>query len=363
MDHNANIYYETSSHHTMPTYSFFIDKLKQLQKLSRVIGYNDLSTDIANCENDSKPNSCSIPNQSMIRPVCHKCRPKKFYRLGNIVWPSNIKHKMQSHQQYPSDYFIRTILNTRIINNYIINPPIQIEPSRINRVSHIPLHYNKLLIIDALMHQGSFPRYENNGRYIYSEHSGVITIKNNSVNNIIVSAETNRMDVGDENIYLPINSSLMAKHRYLFHTHPNTIKYAGRINEGIIYEFPSANDIFNFVKFHDGGKVQASLIIAPEGIYVIRPITFGRKYQLDRNFFYFLRKFILKLERIAMKKVKKIPNISRPAIFHRQIGMDFRYIRIYNKFLEPHNLFIEYYPREKKNGEWCLKQINLVNVA
>ena len=32
---------------------------------------------------------------------------------------------------------------------------------------------------------------------------------------------------------------------------------------------------------------------------------------------------------------------------------------MYNKFIQPNNLFIEFYPREKKNNEWCLRQINL----
>jgi len=32
---------------------------------------------------------------------------------------------------------------------------------------------------------------------------------------------------------------------------------------------------------------------------------------------------------------------------------------MYNKFIKPMNIYVEYYPREKKNGEWCLRTINL----
>ena len=372
----SQLYYETSSQHTMPTYTFFINKLKQVQKLSNIAGRRKKSTPLKEITCNIKhyqysniePKLCSFVNQSIIKPFidCKKCYPKIFYQIGNIVWPSNIKHKIEKHQTYPSDYFIKIILNFVIINDIIVNPPIEVDPTLVKRVNYIPLHYNKLLIIDALMHQGSFPRYENNDKFIYSEHSGVITLKNKMVDNIIVSAETARMDIGDDSIYLPYNSPLMAKHQYLFHTHPNTMTYAGRINEGIIYEFPSANDILNFVKYHDEGRVQASLIIAPEGMYIIRPIKFGTKYKIDNNFYYFLRKFILKLEKLAMKKVNKIAlekKISNPEIFHQQIGNDFRFINIYNRYIEPHNLFIEYYPREKKNGEWCLRPITLHNLA
>ena len=222
------------------------------------------------------------------------------------------------------------------------------------------LGYNKLLIIDALMKQGSTPRYENNNKFIYSEHSGVISVKNGVIDNIIIFAESNRTDYGDQNIYLPTNNPLMEKYEYLFHTHPNTQTYGGRTNEGIIYEFPSANDILNFVKYHDTGIVQASIVVSPEGIYVVRPLKCQSKYNIDPKFYYFLRKFILKLEKKAMSKFANIiPYISGPETFHKYISSNLKFIKLYNKYLEPHNLFIEYYPREKKNGEWCLRPINL----
>jgi hypothetical protein len=252
-----------------------------------------------------------------------------------------------------------------INNNYIINPPLEINPKYIDQFVYIPLHYNKLLIIDALMFQGSFPRYvinktDGTDDYIYSEHSGVISIKNSTVDNIIVSAETNRLDANDKSIYLPINTQLLKDHIYLFHTHPNTKTYGGRIKEGIVYEFPSANDIFNFVKYHNKGKAQASIIVAPEGIYVIRPIYVQPEILVDSELFDNLRKFILKLERVAIKKIKPfIGKISDPDFFHSNIGSNFSFVKLYNNFIEPFNLFIEYYPRIKKNGEWSLRQINL----
>lgn len=340
------IYYEKCNNLTMPYYSFFLDKLKQIQQLSK---YN---------------NPIYLYNAN-----CTKCANTKLYKLGNIVWSNNIKHKISHHKTYPSEYFIQIIINTCIINDTIINPPIQLYPNQIAKFTYIPLHYNKLLILDALMKQGSEPRYQLENRsgkekYIYSEHFGVLLLDNKIIDSVITSTESSRIDASDNTIYLPTNTKILAQHEFLFHTHPNTITYAGRINEGIIYEFPSANDLLNFVKFHNEGKAQASIIIAPEGIYVIRPLYYQNKIQTDMKIFYHLRKFILKIERIAINKLKPIPStITTADIFHTKVGSNLRYIRMYNKFIEQFNLFIEYYPREKKNNEWALKQINLQYLA
>ena len=344
MDNNIKyMYYEFSNNQMMPTYPFFFDKLKKIQK---IVG--PIKIDNKQLSNIKIHNNCS------------KCLAKKMYQVGGIIWPDNIKHKIIFHQEFPSEYFINCILNICIINNYIINPPIQIGQDSVKNFKYIPFHYNKLLIIDALMHQGSHPRYENNGNFIFSEHSGVISIKNKSIENIIVLTDTDRKDFNDGNIFLPVNSPLLSNYQYLFHTHPNTIKYGGRINEGIVYEFPSANDIFNFIKYHTNGKAQSSLIISPEGIYIVRPIKLINKYEINIDYYYKLRKFILKLERLAMKRIHKfIGQISDQDIFHENVGQDFRCIRAYNKYIEPINIFIEYYPREKKNGEWALRSINL----
>lgn len=370
---NIPFFYETCNNNYMPSYPFFIDKLKAIQKLSSKIYTKNLISEkqLSHKENLNSERSkkddylCSIVDSH--NDNCNKCAIKKFYELGNIIWANTLEHKIDYHKLYPSEYFIKIILAMVISDNYIINPPVQLPPKLISSYSYIPLHYNKLLIIDALMLQGSQPRYiapKNNNtaseKFIYSEHSGAISINNNSVNNIIVSAETNRMDTGDENIYLPNNTELLGKYEYIFHTHPNTSKYGGRVKEGIVYEFPSANDLFNFIKYHNDGKAQASIVVAPEGTYVVRPIQYQKILDIDLELFYHLRKFILKLEKMALKKIRPIvQKISDPDIFHNVVGSDFTFIKIYNKFIEPTNLFIEYYPRIKKNGEWTSRQINL----
>lgn len=340
-----NNYLEKCNNITMMTYPFFIDKLKQIESLLVNTIYSDIEID--------RENKCNI------------CSIAKYYKLSNIIWSTQINHIMDYHKKYPSEYFIKIILNTIIINNSIINKPIVISPDKINNLNYIPIQYNKLLIIDALFKQGSHPRYENkNKKYIYSEHTGTLSIKNNIIENIIVHTNTDRFDPSDQSIFLPNNTPDLINYEYLFHTHPNTIEYAGRINEGILYEFPSANDIFNFIKYHNEGKAQGSIIIAPEGIYVIRLIDFEKQVNIDNNFHSDLKKLILKLEHHAVNKLIKIKNkLSDADIFHEKVGSNFKYINNYNKFIAPHNIYIEYYPREKKNNEWCLRSILLTHIA
>lgn len=340
MINNKLIYYESCNNLSMPMYPLFIDKLLEVQTASNKIRHNSID-----------------------KMLCNKCKNSKYYKLGNIVWSSNLCHRIEKHQLYPSEYFIKVIMNCYIINGKIINPPIVLNLSQTKSFAYISVRYNLLLVIDALFKQGSKPRYQNGTKFIYSEHSGVLTMKNNVINNIVISAETTRLDPDDDTIYLPTNTDILTKHEYIFHTHPNTTTYGGRIDDGIVYEFPSANDVVNFVKFYNEGIVQASLVIAPEGMYVIRPIYYQSKYNIVSEVFYHLKKLILKLESKAIKKVNQDKiDITNPDTFHKVVGSDFKYINMYNHFIEPHNLFIEYYPRVKKNNEWTLRQINLALV-
>lgn len=361
---NNDCYVEFCNNTTMMTYPFFLDKLKQIESLIKLIKLTDLPSTVHIA---IKKNKCTI------------CSNSKYYKLSNIIWSNQFDHIINYHKTYPSEYFLKIILNMMIINNKIINKPIILSPDKIEKLNYVPLYYNKLLIIDALFKQGSYPRYENKNKsktnqYIYSEHTGVLSIKNNTVENIIIHGNTDRSDPNDQTIFLPNNAPDLINYEYLFHTHPNTptsektitngIGYAGRINEGILYEFPSANDIFNFVKYYMEGKAQGSIIVAPEGAYIIRLINFEKEINIDNIFHADLKKLILKLEQYAINKLEKIINkLSDPDTFHKYVGSNFKYINNYNKFIAPHNIYIEYYPREKKNNEWCLRSMFLSHIG
>jgi hypothetical protein len=353
--HQHNIYYELCNTKTMSLYPFFIDKLIQIENNVKI-------------ENDKHINKYIKLNTIK----CPKCESSEYYLLGNIFWSDIIKHKISEHNLYPSEYFMNVILTTVLKNNIIINPPMILPSNKINSFKYIPLHKNKLLIIDALMNQGSYPRYQNGTDYVFSEHSGVISLKDDSVDNIIVFTNTDRIDPTDSRILLPNNIHYLAQYEYMFHTHPKTIKNAGRIKEGILYEFPSAGDIFNFIKYHNEGKALASIIVAPEGIYIIRQLVYRKHIDIDASQFFQLNQFIMKLEKQAVKKYKskinkignsnsskRLPSYKLDDYFFKNVATDYTFIELYNKYIKPSELTIEYHPREFINNEWTNNQIYL----
>lgn len=278
------------------------------------------------------------------------------FKLGNLTWTSKLKDKMKK-SQYPSRYFIETIINTHILNNTIINPPIIIHAENTHDVRYIHLTFNQQLIMDALLKQGSNQRYQYKNEYLYSEHSGALTVMGDKIDQIIVFTDTDRLDISDSGIFLPNNSDNLSKYQFLFHTHPNTDTHAGRINKGIIFEFPSSNDIYNYVRYHP----QASIVIAPEGSYVIRPICLYKRLLFDKQDHDRINSLILDLEKLAMNDNKKhMKNIRNNIdIFYEYVANDLTYISKLNQALRKNNIFIEYYPREKRNDEWHLRQISL----
>jgi len=317
------MYIEKCNNNCMISHPFFIDKIKQIQHL--LVEQNG------------------------------------YYILGNISWPINIVNIIETQNKYPSEYFIKVISNIQIINKNVVNPPIVIPLNK--KANYIQLHHNKLLIIDALLNQGSRQQYISSSNMLYSEHAGVISIKDNIIDSINISTNTTRIDPNDNNIFLPIHDKICYNYEYIFHTHPNNGNYAGRLHENIIYEFPSANDIMYYIQCHNNGITQGSIIVAPEGIYIIRQLEFQQKISITNNFYSNLIKLLLELEKKAIKKYKFIlEKLSDPDIFHEYISNDFYFINKINDFLSGSNVYVEFYPREKKNNEWYLPSICLVIV-
>jgi hypothetical protein len=52
----------------------------------------------------------------------------------------------------------------------------------------------------------------------------------------------------------------------MFHTHPSLDDFT-RSKIGVIYEFPSSNDLIHFIHFFNNGKTRGSITITNEGIY------------------------------------------------------------------------------------------------
>lgn len=346
-------YYEKCDSNFMFKYQFFFLKLQQLQNI---------------CEINSEK------KYELGRIFKIKNNDIHIYQLGNIIWDDTLLDNIKNHNKYPSEYFVNIIITTQIDNDEIINPPMELYNNDINKYRCVFLDHNKLAILDALFYQGSAPNYividSSYNRMIHSEHSGAITLCDDKISDIIISTKTNRIDVNDKNIYLPNDPNLSKKEIIIFHTHPNNMMtYANRINnDGVLYEFPSINDILNFKKNNEHGKTQASIIIAPEGLYVVRKIKIWENINIGNNIYKKIYDFIIKLENMAITKFNKHGNkLKNPDFFHSNVSADRSFINIYNEYMKKYNIFIEYYPRQKKEYQnytnWFLPEIYIRYVS
>ena len=224
------------------------------------------------------------------------------------------------------------------------------------------LSVNSINIIDGLYEIGSNQIYVQKNKNIseskitrFSEHSGFIYFEKNIVSDIKVITDS-RVDKSDPLIYMPKNCLEALEVSYIFHTHPKTPYLGSRIKNGIIYEFPSISDIIHFVDHHNDGKLLGSVIIAPEGIYIIRKNNFNKKNiivdldlmveDLEQVFVEcytesYAKYSIINYDKLKFKNEVKLPDY----FFYGQISTNYEYINRINKILIKYDLFIDYYAR------------------
>ena len=174
------------------------------------------------------------------------------------------------------------------VNHSKINPLLYENLCKINFENFIYsfslLHSNNINIIDGVYEEGSYNIFINKNKNLFntekfnfSEHSGFILFNADRVDKVVV-LNNYRTDKDDPTIFLPQNTIEALKVNYIFHTHPKTPELFSRfINDGILYEFPSLNDIYHFIDHHNRGILNGSLVITPEGIYNIRKKNFNEK--------------------------------------------------------------------------------------
>lgn len=273
------------------------------------------------------------------------------YQLGNVRWGPSTGP--------PSDTFFRFITNLRI-DRGIINPPIVFLSADLAKVRYVPVTRACLLLIDSALMSGSQKRYPSpdGTKMLYSEHSGILKVTDRRVVGIEFSLDSTRMDDADADIYLPANNEVMNQGLFLFHTHPFTDGYGGRLHRHIVYEIPSSGDLYNFVKYRNSGFAQASFIAAPEGVYIIRPLV-HRRFELPLDAHDAINRTVTDLEEEAMSRCKGL-DLTDADTFHQHVSADRRCINQFNRYLSQYNLFVEYYPRVKEADTWKLPLVSLV---
>ena len=318
---------------------------------------NDINPDIGIYIKKNKSSKC---------PICGKNDIQKgFYVHGDNIWESGGVHYIENHGFIPSKSFVEFIYlkgvniksskNNRLIGTFNL-------PNGDHNGSFVKLSSNQLLIIDALMENGGRTKkyIDDKGlKYRYSEHSGVLDFNGNYLDRIIVSGNTTRTDDEDDTIFLPENMKGEKNYKYMFHTHPPTPKPGGRMKDGILYEFPSVDDIDNYVEKSINGNVIGSIILAPEGLYNIRHSDHTKRIRSTRNTISKDAEYIL--DNVQEKAIKKYETktVSKD-FFHRVVSNNKRYINSINEYLHKHNLHIDYFPRMKsRSDKWVMGDIYL----
>jgi len=244
---------------------------------------------------------------------------------------------------------------------------------------------NQLNVLDGLFENGSNQIYIEKNKNIsqskitrFSEHSGFIYFEKNKVSNINIISGS-RVEPDDPTIFMPKNCLEALEVNYIFHTHPKTPYIGSRIKNGIMYEFPSISDIIHFIEHHNNGKLLGSIIIAPEGLYIIRKNNFNRKNisvdydiminDLEDIFLECYNDSYMKYSSIDYQKYKINNEIKLPEkIFYLKISTNYNYINKINKVLIKYDIFIDYYARtffNKTNyvtNKWIFDDIYLPNI-
>jgi hypothetical protein len=292
----------------------------------------------------------------------------KLYHLKNFYWEDGLKHLIEKHNVRPSIDFVDHILShyIGITKNNTVRLPSLIHTN--NKDSFIKLDRNQLMIMDALYESGGgtkkyLDRHDSKNRsnqhnsdhFRFSEHAGLLQLNKNNVENIIVFGNTNRIDPYDNEIYLPKNVDYAYDFEYIFHTHPATPSPGARMKDGILYEFPSVSDIIHFMEHTTLGRTKGSIVIAPEGCYVIKKNKDTNMREIDlSDFRENMREKVLDIQKHAIKKygtkVAKNQNF-----FHKKVAIDKSYLKKYNHYLNRYGIQILYQPRIRDSkGRWVL---------
>jgi len=287
-----------------------------------------------------------------------------FYSINNIRWETGMKHYIKKHNIKPSNEFIDYIYrikNSKNMKSHVIARINGINIVKSNK-KYLKIDRNQILIMDALMKHGGEKIYKdkkNKNIYRYSEHTGLLDFNNLGLEKIIISGNTTRVDANDDDIYLPRNMIEALDYEYIFHTHPPTPHPGSRANVGILYEFPSISDIFHFMDHYNEGRTQGSIVVAPEGLYIIRKKDVDdKKINIDENKFY--HDTVNMMWKTQKESIDKYGIDITSDVFFSKISQDRTYIDMINKVINKYKIHIDYYSRIKDNqNRWIIDTIYL----
>lgn len=317
----------------------FINKLKEMQSLAKT-------------KKSNEPIKCQFDN----------FKTSKLYYIGNTMWDDSVLHYVTKHNIKPSSEFIDFVFryNTskkprkRILGK--LNGEFIIKYDK----TYMKLDRNQILIMDALLEHGSYKiyKYKNKKEYKYSEHYGLLDFDTHGLNHFIISGKTNVIDEADNDIFLPKNMREAQDYEYMFHTHPPTPTPGARAQIGVLYEYPSVSDILHYIDHYNSGKTQGSIVIAPEGMYIIHKLNFDdKKIVIDEDAM--VNNFDHAVRKAQYDAILKYGIDISLKDFYEKVAQESIFIDRINKSIKEFDLFIQYYPRIKEDNKWIIDTIYL----
>ena len=113
-------------------------------------------------------------------------------------------------------------------------------------------------------------------------------------------------------------------------------------------------DIISFLSMKVQSDVEAELIFAPEGIYVLSVYDIKKgilktRFDHSRNY-----------SAIINEAYDKYKNIKTEEEFYNLVIQDFKYAKKLDKLIKKYNLQLSYFPKEKtENNKWIYGKIYL----
>ena len=220
---------------------------------------------------------------------------------------------------------------------------------RVGNKRIIKLTYKHLSILDELMHLGAKKIFGPKSEQ-YIEHAGMLDINSSGkVDKIVVNTHRNFNAEDDKEILFNYDLPDIKENELIFHTHPPTGGIYGRLEEGIIYDPPSPEDIIHFIENYNEGVVQNSIVVTIEGYYIIKCKRFGLNEITIEDDEYFITKYnrlLYKLQNVSLEnhniKGKKFE--KNKDYFFKHINDNF--LESLNKFLDNYNIEIDFIKRK-----------------
>jgi hypothetical protein len=279
--------------------------------------------------------------------IKYKLTPKlSAYYLSPYIWIIKNKNSKVS-KKFKEFIKKQDIENLEIDKHFTLvfnNTEIRVGNKKI-----IKLSYKHLSILDELMYMGAKKIFGlKNEQYI--EHAGMLDINSSGkVDKIVINTHRNFNAEDDKEILFNYDLPDIKENELIFHTHPPTGGFYGRLEEGLVYDPPSPEDIIHFMENYNDGVVQNSLVVTLEGYYIIKCKKFGLNEISIEEDEYFISKYNKLLYKLQDKAIigheTKKKNFSKTKDnFFKKINEN--YLDALNKFLDNYNIEIDFIKRK-----------------